>query len=129
MSEHGEQSAFFEYLERMANRHPEFDYAFHIPNGEKRDKATAGKLKSAGVRKGVPDVLVPVVRKPYSGLWLEFKVGRNSLSADQKKFQAFLLSQGYLVVVCYSAEEGIEAVERYLGVPMAERTQHFGTRA
>lgn len=126
MSEHGEQAAFFEYLERMATRHPEFDYAFHIPNGEMRDKATAGKLKSAGVRAGVPDVLVPVVRKPYAGLWLEFKVGRNGLSKEQKAFQAFLLQQGYLVVVCYSSLEAIDAVERYLGVPAAERTQYFG---
>lgn len=129
MSEFGEQSAFFEYLERLATRHPEFAYAFHIPNGEMRDKATAGRLKAAGVRAGVPDVFVPVVRKPYSGLFIEFKYGNNTLSKEQKAFQTFLLQQGYLVMVCYSSEEAIDAVERYLGVPIHARTRHFGVRA
>jgi hypothetical protein len=127
VSEHGEQAAFFEYLDRLEMRHPEYRYAFHIPNGEKRDKATAFKLKSAGVRPGVPDVMVPVVRPPWHGLFLEFKVGRNGLSPGQKAFQAFLLHQGYLVVVVYSSAEAIDAVERYLGVPAAERTRLFGS--
>ena len=30
----------------------------HVPNGGERSKAVAGKLKAAGVKAGVPDVLV-----------------------------------------------------------------------
>ena len=60
MSESAMQSALFEFYAIASNRIPVLEFAFHVPNGEKRDKSTAKRLKSLGVKSGVPDVLLPV---------------------------------------------------------------------
>lgn len=58
---------------------------FHVPNGEVRDKATAGKLKAMGVLAGVFDL--GFIWPNGQASWLELKVGDNDLSDDQIKFQ------------------------------------------
>jgi hypothetical protein len=135
MSEHGEQVAFFDYLRWRANQLPELAYVFAVPNGAKlpytgegreRHSPEAQRLLAEGLTPGVPDICVPIPRGGYHGLWIEMKFGRNGLSDEQKKFQEFLLGQGYLVSVCYSTQEAIEVMELYLGVPARERTRMFG---
>lgn len=58
---------------------------FHCPNGEVRDKATAGKLKAMGVLPGVFDL--GFIWPNGQASWLELKVGDNVLSEDQLVFQ------------------------------------------
>ena len=78
MSEHDEQSAIFEWAALMQGAYPELGLLFAIPNGGKRDKATAGKLKAEGVKAGVPDMCLPVSNGKYHGLFIELKVGENN---------------------------------------------------
>ena len=69
------------------------DYLFfHIPNGELRDKRTAGKLKSMGVVAGVHDL---IVIKKNEIFFIELKVGKNTLSKPQKIFHEKLAKMGF----------------------------------
>ena len=42
-------------------------------------------LKKEGVKAGVPDIVLPVLRCTYHGLYIELKVGRNKTSLKQKE--------------------------------------------
>jgi hypothetical protein len=107
---------------------------FAIPNGGLRHKAEANKLKSEGVKAGVPDIFLPVVgNKPtepdkgiplYHGLFIEMKKpsekpkhsGAGGVSSNQSEWHINLRAQGYQVSVCYSWQEARDVVLAYLGV-------------
>ena len=57
------------------NRYPELKWLQHIPNGGSRNKAEAVKLKSMGVKSGVPDLHLPYAKGVYIGLYIEMKYG------------------------------------------------------
>lgn len=62
---------------------PELQYMYHVPNGGKRDKATAAVLKRQGVKAGVPDIMLPAARAGYHGLYIELKAGENTTTKKQ----------------------------------------------
>jgi hypothetical protein len=120
-SEYGEQCAVFEWCELTKGRAPELGLLFHIPNGEKRDKATAARLKKAGVKAGVCDLFLPVARGGNAGLFIEMKAGGGKPTKDQEWWIESLRGQGYAAAVCHSAGEAIAAITEYLrGRPWAE---------
>ena len=43
---------------------------FAIPNGGFRHITTAKKLQREGVKSGVPDLFIPVIRPQYGGMFL-----------------------------------------------------------
>lgn len=85
----------------------------HIPNEGKRSPQTAALLKSMGLRKGFPDLLVLRARGGYHGLAVEMKYGKNKTSADQEEWLSILRAEGYACRVCFSADEAIGAIESY----------------
>ena len=112
MSEHDEQCKVIEYC----------DFAnipiFAIPNGiYLKDRTTAtrimAKMKKEGLKKGVPDLFIPVAKGAFHGMFIEMKWGKNKPSPDQKKWINKLIDQGYCVVVCWSAEEAISHIRVY----------------
>lgn len=121
MSERTEQEALFDFLARLEGRIPELKWAFHVPNGEKRDKATAARLQRMGVRKGVPDVLLPVTRyDPQTnivshGLAIELKHGRGRETPEQLMWLGYLKRQGWQTATCYGWTEAARLLVRYLG--------------
>lgn len=115
MSEHDEQVALFQWATFEANRVPELDLLYAIPNGGARHIATATKLKAEGVKRGVLDIHLPVPKKPYHGLWIEMKYGWNQPTKEQKWWIKNLVKLGHRVDICYSAEEAIETIKEYLG--------------
>lgn len=102
MSEATDQMALFEWAERLSGRVPELVLLLHIPNGEKRDKATAARLKAMGVRAGIPDILLPIPNEHYHGLWIELKTTRGTVKPEQLEWHRQLREQGYMVCVCRS---------------------------
>jgi len=120
MSELDEQIALFQFARVFAGRVPELDLLFHIANGGHRHKATAARLAQAGVRAGVPDILLPVARQQKDGtwrhgLWIELKVGTGRTSAFQNWWLSALRAQGYQTCVAYGWVEAACAIVRYLG--------------
>ena len=112
-SEADEQIVVIEWCSLMAIRYKGIDKIFHIPNGGSRNKIEAARLKAQGVKKGVPDLCLPVPLWGYHGLYIEMKYDRGKTSADQDEWIAFLSAQGYKTAVCYGATEAINEIEKY----------------
>ena len=58
--ESGHQEALFSWAAYRTGLMPELQYMYHVPNGGKRDAATAVALKRQGVKAGVPDIMLDV---------------------------------------------------------------------
>lgn len=86
----------------------------HIPNGGYRHKAVARFLKAQGVRPGVLDLLLPLARRGYPGLWIELKRSGNGMSDAQRDWFAFLAGQGYLTVEATGFDAAQWTLEWYL---------------
>lgn len=86
----------------------------HVPNGERRDPVTGGRLKAMGVRAGVPDLLLWI--RGGRALGIELKAGLGKISPEQMYWHARVSSLGHRVYVCRSVDE-VEAVLRIEGVP------------
>lgn len=112
--EGGHQEALFWWAEYQIGRMPELEYLHHVPNGGKRDKATAAALKRQGVKAGVPDIHLPVARGGYHGLYIELKAGKNTTTKKQEQWLSFLGQQGYYTAVCYGWQIAAELIEKYL---------------
>ena len=112
--ESGHQEALFSWAAYNVGRMPELEYMHHIPNGGKRDKATAIALKRQGVKAGVPDVYLPAPRGEYHGLYIELKAGSNTTTQNQRSWLKFLRQQGYYTAVCYGWQLAADLIERYL---------------
>lgn len=113
-SEHQEQVALFTWAKWSEARHPELKWLFAIPNGGYRHIATAVRLKASGVKKGVFDIMLPVARGGYHGLFCEMKVDKNKLRSEQEDFQQHLIKENYKQAVCYSMDEAKYEIVKYL---------------
>jgi len=107
MNEHNHQKLLIAWF--RAN-YPDI-LVFAIPNGGRRDAATAQNLKSEGVVAGIPDLFV-ADGKP--GLFVEMKKPGGVLSAAQKVIIPALKAAGYEVSVCYGYNEAKIAIMDYL---------------
>lgn len=112
--ESGHQEALFTWASYNMRLMPELEYMHHIPNGGKRDAATAVALKRQGVKAGVPDVMLPAARADFHGLYIELKAGKNTTTKKQKEWLEYLRQQGYYTAVCYSWRLAAELIEKYL---------------
>lgn len=101
----------------IRRQYPELKYLYHIPN-ERSDKRQAAILKKMGVKRGVPDLCLPVPRGKYHGLYIEMKrADGGTVSDDQSWWNEQLLSLGYASVFCSGWESGKEALLWYLNLP------------
>lgn len=90
---------------------------YHVPNGGHRHKLVAIKLKEQGVKAGVPDLVLPMARGGYFGLYLEFKAtapNDAAVSASQHAWIRRLNDQGYLAIVCRGHFDAMEQIRAYL---------------
>lgn len=112
--EDAEQTALFDW----AKHYPVLDWLFAVPNGGKRNKFEAARLKRQGVKAGVYDVFLPVPVKPYAGLWIEMKRpdGKGRLTDNQRSFGAAMAIAGYKCEVCNGAKEAIQAIKMYANI-------------
>lgn len=85
---------------------------FHVPNGGHRSKAVAGKLKAAGVKRGVYDVIIC----PPSGsdIWIELKAAGNYLTAEQREWMEWRQAHGRPTYVARSLGEVITVLKDHL---------------
>jgi hypothetical protein len=109
-----EQQALFQWASMAAKQTPELELLHHIPNGGKRNKITAARLKKEGVKSGVPDVFLPVPRRNLHGLYIEMKAAKGKISDNQREWLERLFLQGYAVNVCYGWEEAKDIILLYL---------------
>ena len=108
------QCALMTWAKLNEGRWPELALLHHVPNGSHRYRNVAAGLKRAGVKPGVPDLVLPVPRGAYHGCYLELKSRAGTLSSAQRWWHAQLAAQGYCTRVARSLEEGIAILEGYL---------------
>ena len=67
-----------------------------------------------GVKKGVPDFFLAFPIDGYAGFWLELKVGKNKVTAEQANFMDRKTKRGYLCAACWGFEAAKELILTYL---------------
>ena len=114
-TESQEQAALFEWAQRMEGRMPELSMLHAIPNGEYRTKRTGALLKRTGVKRGVPDICLPVARRGCHGLYIELKRVKGShISREQLQWMDALARQGYQCAICKGWEMARDVIVDYL---------------
>lgn len=108
------QIALFEWAQLNKGRFPEIETMYHIPNEGKRSQRLGAELKSMGLRKGFPDVCLPVPRRESGALYIELKASNGKVSEDQKLWLQRLNNAGNCSVVCYGWEAAAKVIEDYL---------------
>lgn len=114
-TEHDEQVAVFRWAAWAQREYPELSLLHAIPNGGQRHVIVGRKMKHEGVKRGIPDMFLPVPRRGHHGLYIEMKRRKgSSLTADQKTMIAALRDQGYAVEVCRGSDEAVAILQQYL---------------
>jgi hypothetical protein len=114
--EHDHQCALFAWAWRVRRQYPELEWLFAVPNGYHRDIRVARKVKAAGAKPGIPDLVLPVPRGRYHGLYLELKVGRNKPTEEQEKWLEHLQGVGYFAAWCVGWEAARDMIVDYLNL-------------
>lgn len=114
------QRACIEWASLNCARLPLLSWLVHIPNGGRRPKGEAGKLKALGVKPGVPDLLLPVPSPfgNWNGLALELKSSVGKLSEAQHNWLTKLEKAGWRCGVIRSLDKFIEEVNLYCRNPL-----------
>lgn len=76
------------------------DYLLAIPNGGRRSPREGARLKAEGVKPGVSDLLLPLRRGGFAGLWLELKAPGEKPSKVQREWLEKMHAAGYLATWC-----------------------------
>ena len=87
---------------------------FAVPNGEYRNKVTAGKLKRTGVLPGVPDYLLSRPSGQYKQLWLEIKHEVGKVNHEQKAFLLNHNSDWEMTLVGYGYTENKYIIDTWM---------------
>ena len=94
----------------IRSKWPELKLLFHIKNetGEGGGRVMADK--AMGVKKGVPDLCLPVARGEYHGLYIELKNETGRASPEQEWWGEELLKQGYYWETCHGWQSAVRVL-------------------
>lgn len=107
-----------------------FDAIYHVPNGGHRDFKTAKDMKAQGVKPGVSDLVLPIARGGYFGLYIEFKASRphnSSMSEVQFEWLSLVESNGYAAAYAIGKDEALEILINYMTMPPTEFSPMAGS--
>lgn len=76
----------------------------------------AHAMKAQGMRSGIPDLCLAVMRHGFGALYLEMKTPTGAVSPVQRELHALLIAQGYRVVIPRTFDEAVAAITLYLSV-------------
>lgn len=124
-NEHEAQADLFEWAFYKKHEYPELEALYAIPNAGKRNRKydpvrkkwysiEGARLKQEGMKKGMPDVCLPVRRGPYGALYIEMKDAGKKPDKDQVACHELLTRLENRVVVCYSWHEAADEITAYL---------------
>lgn len=121
-TEHGHQCAIFQWIATggaWSYGGVLGDLTFAVPNGGQREAHVGASMRAEGVKPGVPDIMLPIPRGGYHGLWIELKLpGRErqkdgGRSEKQVQWHKRLAAQGYAVVTAYGWQAACWALIAY----------------
>lgn len=99
----------------IRQEYPELALLYHIPN-ERADKVQAAILKAMGVKKGVPDLHLPIPSGKFHGLYIEMKAMDGKPEDEQIWWLEHLKANGYACAVCYGWQKATEVLLWYLNL-------------
>ncbi len=118
---HHEDDAQIALIRQFSLEFPDLaERLIHIPNGGKRTRFERYLFIKLGVKKGVPDLFLPVPRGQFSGLFVEMKAPPPHSSAvtnDQKDWLAFLSANGFYATACRGTAPALDIIRCYLLSP------------
>lgn len=119
------QQAVFKWSQQPAirERWPELKLLHHIPNERQCTPALGRQLKLAGVRRGVPDLHLPVPRGPYAGLWMEMKTEAGKTTSEQEWWVEQLNAAGNYAEICYGWQSAVRVIEWYMSLPHPQKQE------
>lgn len=100
--------------ESIRARWPELSRLYHIENERQCSPQQAARRKRMGVKKGVPDLCLPVPRGKYHGLYIELKTPTGRVSPEQRWWLGNLNADGYCALPCYGWEQACDVLIWYL---------------
>ena len=110
-----EQAIVIFWAEINEKRYPELQRLQGSLNGVKLTVGQAVKAKKQGLKKGYPDLFLPVVRGGYCGLFIEMKKRKGGrLSKEQREMLAYLNHEGYYAVEAKGSDVAIKTLTDYL---------------
>lgn len=122
--EHLEQTALIQWAKANERKYPALCNLFAIPNGGKLPYVRVGKgkiwsgqrfaLVREGLKRGVPDLFLAVAIRPFNGLFIEMKHGKNKPSSEQIDWINRLTEANYACKICYSFEDARDTILAYL---------------
>lgn len=117
-SQHQMQVIKWSQQAHIRQAYPELKLLYHIPNERKCSQITGRLLKLMGLKKGVPDLHLPVPRGKWHGLYIEMKTEKGKTSEAQDWWLLELQKQGYCCAVCHGWQDAVDVLEAYLCVNM-----------
>lgn len=100
----------------IRSKWPELALLYHIKNETTEGKERVAVDRSMGVKKGVPDLCLPVPRGKYHGLYVELKNETGRTSEAQEWWGEKLLGQGYMWEVCRGWQSAVRVLEWYMSL-------------
>lgn len=122
-SERQHQQAVMKWARQpsIRERWPELALLHHIKNETTGGAAQVAADKAMGVKKGVPDLCLPVARGGFHGLYIEMKTPSGKASEAQRWWGMALKEQGYRAAVCHGYDAAVAELCWYLSLPKEVR--------
>ena len=121
-TEFEEQCQVFDYAHWKERTDPRWKLLFATLNGVRLPIGLAKKMKRAGMKAGVLDIWLPIIRRFYDGnicnvgLVIDIKRRKGGAVSDAQEWWADQLrSQLWRVDFCKGAKSAIATIEEYLG--------------
>lgn len=105
----------FRWAAYESGRFPALRLMYHVPNEGRRSAVTGARMREEGLRRGVPDICLPVARGGFHALYIELKRTKVSkVSDEQRAWIAALTAEGNRAVICYGFDEARREIVNYL---------------
>ena len=92
------------------------DLIHAIPNAGKRTRWEGQRVRHEGIKRGVPDLSLPVPTERFTGLYIEMKApGKGAtLTPEQGWWQHVLTQTKHCSEVCAGAADALDLLQEYL---------------
>jgi hypothetical protein len=91
-------------------------FLYHVPNESVGGYGWMIRNRQMGMRKGVPDLVLPIPMRGFHGLYIEMKTEKGRLSTEQKRWADALKTFGYCMEVAHGWEEARDTLSWYMEV-------------
>lgn len=101
---------------QIRKKYPDLKLLYHVANERKCTPKQGAFLKRMGLRKGVPDLHLPVAKGEYHSLYIEMKDETGATSPDQEWWIREMMQKGNFCEVCHGWESAVRVLEWYLNL-------------